>query len=756
MIALLLNHLWQSSLCAGGAGLMALALSRNGAGVRFWLWFAASVKFLVPFALLTALGTYFLMPMVPPVAAPAITLIEPLAKPFAAPAIVEVAASAEPTPAPLSPSASPRHAASAATSAPHIDLESALLALWAAGFALLAARWLVRWWRVRALLRSAVKAHITAPVAVKFSASRLEPGLVGIISPVILLPQDIERQLTAVELRAVLAHELHHWRRHDNLLAAIHMLVEALFWFFPLVWWLGTRLNAERERACDEGVLADGNDPETYAEGILKVCRAYLQSPLACVAGVSGADLKKRVEAIMENRLILRLNAARKCALGAAAAAALVLPLALGLLAAPVAEMAAKASPIPLPAEYAGISAQPVTPEISTAVLQTNQPAASTGEVFPLHRAFRLPVENPVAPPPALSQLLLALPALVAANDPELASGMTAVSDQTSAPDTPQAVTARRDCAPPRLEDTVKMEPVGELGEVAVPIRLNGVERKFLFDTGGGLVNYVSGAVVREGRLTELRGGRSMDLKGNEFENGVIVDDVAFGGIKTSRVWFAVAPNLGFDGILSAGTLGRDDLDMDFGAMKLSFFSPDHCPGGVVTWPHQALAIVPVALVAGHIELPVTLDGHKLTAAIDTGAAWTVLNIARAEEKLGFSAEAAVAKSSDVPKDDPDNQIFFRKYSTLSFDGVTITNPLMMVRPLQFGSPLNDPAILGSRAQHAADAANMHAPDIMIGMEVLRHLHIYYAAAERMLYITPAASGGTALSEDATASPAAR
>ncbi|MES2472282.1 MAG: hypothetical protein V4601_05520, partial [Pseudomonadota bacterium] len=95
-------------------------------------------------------------------------------------------------------------------------------------------------------------------------------------------------------------------------------------------------LLAERERACDESVLADGNDPLLYAEGILKVCRAYLQSPLACVAGISGAGLKRRIETIMENRLVLRLNAARKCVLSAAAGLTLALPLALGLTVAPV------------------------------------------------------------------------------------------------------------------------------------------------------------------------------------------------------------------------------------------------------------------------------------------------------------------------------------------------------------------------------------------------------------------------------------
>ncbi|MGZ5929486.1 MAG: M56 family metallopeptidase, partial [Rhizomicrobium sp.] len=336
MIVLLLNHLWQSSLFVGGAGLMALALSRNGANVRFWLWFAASIKFLIPFAALTALGAYFLTPMLPTVSAPSVMRVEPFAKPFSAPAIVPVTVrlAAEPSVRPALPVQSTPPVRSAQPTPPtiHLDLGSALLALWATGFLMLALRWLVRWSRVRALLREAVDVQVDAPIAVKFSASRLEPGLVGILNPVILLPQGIEQQLSPVELKAVLAHELCHWRRRDNLLAAIHMLVEALFWFFPLVWWLGARLNAERERACDESVLADGNDPQIYAEGILKVCRAYLQSPLACVAGVSGG-LKKRIQTIAENRLVLRLNTARKFVLSASAAAALALPLALGLLA---------------------------------------------------------------------------------------------------------------------------------------------------------------------------------------------------------------------------------------------------------------------------------------------------------------------------------------------------------------------------------------------------------------------------------------
>src|SRR5581483_11985090 len=50
------NHLWQSTLIAVAAGLLTLLLRKHNARARYWLWLAASLKFLVPFSLLVALG----------------------------------------------------------------------------------------------------------------------------------------------------------------------------------------------------------------------------------------------------------------------------------------------------------------------------------------------------------------------------------------------------------------------------------------------------------------------------------------------------------------------------------------------------------------------------------------------------------------------------------------------------------------------------------------------------------------------------
>jgi beta-lactamase regulating signal transducer with metallopeptidase domain len=72
---------------------------------------------------------------------------------------------------------------------------------------------------------------------------------------VLLLPEAIHEHLAESQLNTIIAHEMCHIRRRDNLSTAIHMTVQALFWFHPAMWWIKARLMDERERACDEAVL---------------------------------------------------------------------------------------------------------------------------------------------------------------------------------------------------------------------------------------------------------------------------------------------------------------------------------------------------------------------------------------------------------------------------------------------------------------------------------------------------------------------
>jgi uncharacterized protein (TIGR03435 family) len=138
--------------------------------------------------------------------------------------------------------------------------------------------------------------------------------------------------LTDEQLSAVVAHEERHIECFDNLTAALHMVVETLFWFHPLVWWIGARMMEERERDCDEAVLRRGNQPGAYARSIVQVCQTYVESPLACASGISGSDLKKRIREIMTWRGSLPVTRTGKAMLALAAVAAVSLPFALGVL----------------------------------------------------------------------------------------------------------------------------------------------------------------------------------------------------------------------------------------------------------------------------------------------------------------------------------------------------------------------------------------------------------------------------------------
>jgi TonB family protein len=145
-----------------------------------------------------------------------------------------------------------------------------------------------------------------------------------------MLPNGIAEHLSRAQLDAVVAHELSHWRRRDNLTAAVHMLVEAVLWFHPLVWWIGARLIEERERACDEAVVREGHEGRAYAEAILNVCEHYVASRLECAAGVSGSDLKRRVLEIARNKIVSVLPIQKKLLLGAFALATVLVPIVFG------------------------------------------------------------------------------------------------------------------------------------------------------------------------------------------------------------------------------------------------------------------------------------------------------------------------------------------------------------------------------------------------------------------------------------------
>jgi bla regulator protein BlaR1 len=328
MIELAGNHLWQSTLCTAVAALLAVTLRRNRAQVRYWLWLAASVKFLVPFAAVVAIGSQFGGSSSLAVRSDVAIAIDAVGRPFSP---------SRPEAAPGTAAPTAAHGGTTTSALLPVAALAAPLMIWLGGCGALALVWTLRWKRVAAAVRGGARVEDSrelqalrrleqmrgsrTPLEVVSFDTPIAPGVFGILRPVLLWPRRMTERLPDEQVEAILAHELCHVRRRDNLAAAVHAVVEIVFWFHPFVWWVGARLVRERERACDEEVVRLGSDPRVYAESILEACQFSIESPRVCVAGMTGSDLKKRIERILTNDRGEPLNAWRRLLLGAAGVA---------------------------------------------------------------------------------------------------------------------------------------------------------------------------------------------------------------------------------------------------------------------------------------------------------------------------------------------------------------------------------------------------------------------------------------------------
>ena len=247
---------------------------------------AASLKFLVPFSLLVSFGGYLGAMAKVEIAQPNWPAVQRISAPFAG----------SPALAPPLTVASTQDAAAKESD----FLPVLIVAAWLAGIVVSVVCGIVRWRRLAAhggktilsqdsreaaaLERVQSRHGWNLRVRLASCSSAIEPGVWGTIRPVLSLPAGICDHLDDRQLDVIIAHELCHVRRRDNLAAVMHVIVETIFWFHPLVWWIGSRLVDERERACDEKVLECGNDPHVYAQAILRVCEFYLATPLALVS----------------------------------------------------------------------------------------------------------------------------------------------------------------------------------------------------------------------------------------------------------------------------------------------------------------------------------------------------------------------------------------------------------------------------------------------------------------------------------------
>jgi uncharacterized protein (TIGR03435 family) len=142
---------------------------------------------------------------------------------------------------------------------------------------------------------------VSRAVRLYTSALAEAPAMIGWVRPYILLPVTALTGLSESQLRAILAHELAHIRRHDYLVNLLQTAVETLLFYHPAVWWVGRQIRQEREHCCDDVAVTVCGDAVEYAAALAEMEEIRGRVPEPALAA-NGGELLGRIRRLLGER----------------------------------------------------------------------------------------------------------------------------------------------------------------------------------------------------------------------------------------------------------------------------------------------------------------------------------------------------------------------------------------------------------------------------------------------------------------------
>ena len=155
---------------------------------------------------------------------------------------------------------------------------------------------------------------VRPPIPLGLSSVSHGPVLAGVLRPAILLPQHLASELQAEQMRTIIAHELAHARRRDNLVLLVQRLAEMILFFHPVVWLGGKMMRREAEAACDDVVLKHFGDSQAYADCLTRVAEmrfGITQRLLVNTFAAAETNFSRRLRRILHGparRMTVRLT----------------------------------------------------------------------------------------------------------------------------------------------------------------------------------------------------------------------------------------------------------------------------------------------------------------------------------------------------------------------------------------------------------------------------------------------------------------
>jgi predicted aspartyl protease len=272
-----------------------------------------------------------------------------------------------------------------------------------------------------------------------------------------------------------------------------------------------------------------------------------------------------------------------------------------------------------------------------------------------------------------------------------------------------------QECESNRLA-TVKTDTLSD-GRIKIPVNVEGRPLFFMVDTGGTETTIKWEQAKELGLAPKQTSQKLLGVAGSMMNAYVTSSNFSLGELNIKNLPIYVeARNLAeADGTLAPDVMRDYDVDIDFARNSLSLISQDHCPGQAVDRTPTGSIVIPMAVTGdGHVRFLVKIDGQDIMATLDTGSVISFISM-RATALLGIDPKAPELR---LVRDTGTYQVSTYPFKSLDFGRVSVRNPPIAIFSDNFAKGLGS--------------------DLILGTDVLRHMHLYIAYGEKRLYITAA------------------
>jgi hypothetical protein len=287
-----------------------------------------------------------------------------------------------------------------------------------------------------------------------------------------------------------------------------------------------------------------------------------------------------------------------------------------------------------------------------------------------------------------------------------------------------------------------------------VPVTLNGATRQMVLDTGGAITQ-LSRDTIEELNLPMRRSGAAVyDINGRVSRHFAMVKELGFGDLRRSDAALMVWPESArpYAGELAQDLLQPYDVDVDFATGQLKMYakgSGNNQCSGPLGWKPAARTIMNNK--GWHLHIPVTLDGHTYDAIFDTGSRHTIMRLPVAKRDFDLYPDSPGMTPYRAINGDPFLNGSIHTFSKLSFAGMTFDQQEVLIVPDVMNRNADNSRI-ADRPSHRHNEG-LKLPELSLGMDVLKHLHLFMAFGEQALYVAPAETVPGAPSRISTVKP---